>query len=67
MTAKPRKSLFERLKQGLEEGIAHERGDVHLRPVAVPDEPPEIDRTPLIALREQPATSQPSPTEWTWH
>lgn len=58
MTTKQRKPLFDRLRQGLEEGIAHEKGDVDLRTIAVPDEPPEIDSATLIALREQAAMSQ---------
>ncbi len=31
MAAKPRKRLFERLKTGLEEGIAHARGELTLK------------------------------------
>ena len=40
MTAKRRKPLFERLKQGLEEGIAHTQGELTQRTVEVPEEPP---------------------------
>src|SRR5712691_8323428 len=58
MTAKRRKPLFERLKQGLEEGIAHAQGALTLRTVEVPDEPPEIDAKTLAALRTQAAMSQ---------
>ena len=43
MTAKRRKPVFERLKQGLEEGIAHAQGALTLRTVEVPEVPPEID------------------------
>lgn len=58
MTAKQRKPLFERLKQSVGEGIAHVRGDLTLRTVDVPEEPPEIDGTTLAALRAQAAMSQ---------
>ncbi|GDY06653.1 hypothetical protein LBMAG52_01390 [Planctomycetia bacterium] len=58
MTTKRRKPLFERLKQGLEEGIAHVQGELTLRTVEVPDEPPEIDGETLAALRAQAAMSQ---------
>ena len=57
MTTK-RPPLFERLKQGLEEGIAHVKGDVSLRTVEVPEEPPEIDGKTLAALRAQTDMSQ---------
>ena len=58
MTTKRRKPLFERLKQGLEEGIAHVQGELTLRTVEVPEEPPEIDGETLAALRAQAAMSQ---------
>lgn len=58
MTTKRRKPLFERLKQGLEEGIAHIQGELTLRTVEVPEEPPEIDGKTLAALRAQAAMSQ---------
>lgn len=58
MTSNQRKSLFERLKQGLEEGIAHTRGELTLRTVEVPEEPPEIDAKTLAALRDRAAMSQ---------
>lgn len=35
MTAKRRKPLFERLKKGLEEGVAHAQGELILRTVEV--------------------------------
>ena len=43
MNARKRKPLYERLKQGLEETIAHVRGELTLQTVEIPDEPPEID------------------------
>ena len=58
MTTKRRKPLFERLQQGLEEGIAHVQGTLTLRTVEVPEEPPEIDGETLAALRAQAAMSQ---------
>jgi putative transcriptional regulator len=58
MAMKTRKSLFERLKAGLEEGIAHARGELTLKTVDVPDPPPEIDAKTLVALRVEAAMSQ---------
>ena len=58
MTTKSRKPLFERLKQGLEEGIAHSKGELTLKNIEVPDDPPEIDSATLAALRNQVAMSQ---------
>jgi putative transcriptional regulator len=58
MTIRERKPLFERLQQGLEEGIAHAQGELTLRTVPVPEEPPEIDAKTLAALRAQTAMSQ---------
>jgi hypothetical protein len=43
MATKHRKPLFERLKAGLEEGIAHSRGELTLKTVEIPEAPPEID------------------------
>src|SRR5438105_622068 len=58
MATKARKPFFERLKAGLEEGIAHARGELTLKTVAVPEAPPEIDAKTLVALREEAAMSQ---------
>lgn len=55
---KPRKPFFERLKAGLEEGIAHAKGQLTLKTVEVPQAPPEIDAATLIALREAAEMSQ---------
>ncbi len=44
-------SLFSRLRDGLSECIAHERGQRPLRSLEIPDEPPEIDAANLTALR----------------
>src|SRR5437763_12678882 len=58
MATKLRKPFFERLKTGLEEGIAHARGELTLKTVEVPAAPPEIDAKTLAALREAAAMSQ---------
>ncbi len=58
MTANSRKPLFERLKQGVEEGITHFKGELTLRTVEIPEEPPEIDGETLAAMRAQAAMSQ---------
>jgi putative transcriptional regulator len=58
MAAKTRKPFFERLKTGLEEGIAHAKGELTLRTIDVPEAPPEIDARTLVALREQAEMSQ---------
>ena len=48
---KPRQPLFERLRQGLTEGIRHSRGELNLRTTVLPGHPPEITPEELIALR----------------
>jgi putative transcriptional regulator len=58
MATKTRKSFFERLKSGLQEGIAHAKGELTLKTVEVPEPPPEIDAKTLVALREQAKMSQ---------
>jgi putative transcriptional regulator len=58
MTHKRRPSLFERLKKGLEEGIAHARGEITLKTIVHPDVPPEIDGKTIAALRNEAAMSQ---------
>ena len=58
MKPKRRKPLFERLTQGLEEGIAHAKGELTLRTVEVPEEPPEIDAKTLAELRARATMSQ---------
>ncbi|HUG90283.1 MAG TPA: helix-turn-helix domain-containing protein [Planctomycetaceae bacterium] len=55
---KTRRPLFERLKQGLEEGIAFSRGELSLRTVEIPEEPPQVDRETLAAIRERAQMSQ---------
>lgn len=58
MTTRQRKPLFERIKQGLEEGIAHTTGELTLKTVEIPNDPPEIDAKTLSALRTQAGMSQ---------
>jgi putative transcriptional regulator len=58
MNARVRKPLFERLKAGLEEGIAHAKGELTLQTVDVPDAPPEIDAETLVELRRAAEMSQ---------
>ena len=58
MNSRVRKPLFERLKQGLEEGIAHAQGELTLRTVELPLAPPEIDAKTLAALRDRASMSQ---------
>ncbi len=58
MSTPPRKSLFERLQQGLQEGIAYQPGETTLRTTTLPDKPPEFDAATLIALRTRSAMSQ---------
>ena len=55
---KVRKPLFERLKKGLEESIAHAKGELTLKVTEVPEPPPEIDAETLVALREEASMSQ---------
>ena len=55
---KARKSLFEELKQGLQEGIAYAKGELNLKVVDLPDAPPEIDAATLAALRNAAGMSQ---------
>lgn len=53
-----RKPLFKRLKQSLDEGIAHARGELTLRTVQIPEKPPEIDAETLANLRKRASMSQ---------
>ena len=58
VSKKRRKPLFERVKQGLGEGIAWSKGELTLRTVEVPEEPPDVDARTLTALRERIDMSQ---------
>ena len=53
-----RRPLFERLQTGLEEGIAHARGELTLRNTKLPEPPPEIDGQVLATLRAKAGMSQ---------
>jgi putative transcriptional regulator len=58
MSRTPRTSLFERLQKGLQESVAHCRGELTLKTVEVPEDPPQIDAATLAAIRRQVAMSQ---------
>ncbi len=58
MATRVRKPLFERLKQGLEEGVAYAQGELTLRTVEMPEKPPAIDAKTITALRSRAAMSQ---------
>ncbi|RLS53350.1 MAG: helix-turn-helix domain-containing protein [Planctomycetota bacterium] len=58
MSTKIRPPLFERLQTGLQESIAHVRGEMTLRTTLLPEEPPEIDNQTIFRLRERAMMSQ---------
>ncbi|HVJ84480.1 MAG TPA: helix-turn-helix domain-containing protein [Caulifigura sp.] len=58
MPKKKQPSFFEELKVGLEEGIAHLRGEMTLKTTEVSSDPPEIAPKDLTALREEAGMSQ---------
>jgi putative transcriptional regulator len=58
MKTKTRKPIFERLKQSMEECLAHAKGELTLKTVEVISEPPEIDAATLAALRRAAGMSQ---------
>ncbi len=58
MKTRTRKPFFERLKESLEAGIAHAKGELTLKTVEVISEPPEIDAENLAALRGAAGMSQ---------
>ncbi len=58
MKSRERKPLFDRLRKGLDEGIAHAKGELSLRTVTMPEPPPEIDAETLAGVRAQCAMSQ---------
>jgi putative transcriptional regulator len=57
-STKTRKPLFERLQQGLTEGIQQARGELTLRTTVLPNDPPEITPAELTALRVKIEMSQ---------
>ena len=59
MTTKTRKPFAERIRAGLEESLAHARGDLlTLKTVTHLEAPPEIDPATLVALRTEASMSQ---------
>jgi len=58
MRKKNRKPFAERLQQGLKEGIAYSKGEISLKTVEVPEEPPDIDAKTVAAIRKQTEMSQ---------
>ena len=58
MATKPRKPLSERLKLGLQEALAHAKGELTLKTTVLPEAPPEIDAPTLVAMREDALMSQ---------
>ena len=58
MPRNTRTPFFDRLKSGLEEGIAHAKGELSLKTTEVPEAPPEIDAKTLVALREEASMTQ---------
>jgi putative transcriptional regulator len=51
-------SFFERLKKGMEESIAHSRGEISLKTTTLPAPPPQANRAKVIALRKKLKMSQ---------
>ena len=58
MTAKARKPFAERIRLGLEEALAHAKGELTLKTIEHPEPPPEIDPETLVALRTEALMSQ---------
>src|SRR5438552_1060802 len=53
-----RRSFFERVKTGLEEGIAFAQGELSLRTIEVPENPPDFSAPQIHALRRRMGLSQ---------
>jgi putative transcriptional regulator len=53
-----RRSLFERLRTGLEEGIQFAQGKLSLRVTVIPDAPPRLLASDIIQLRHELKVSQ---------
>ena len=58
MKAKVREPFAERIRAGLDEALAHARGELTLKTVVVPQDPPEIDADSLAAMRGSAGMSQ---------
>lgn len=54
----PSRGLFDRLKAGLEDGIAFARGNLTLRTSNVPSAPPSLGRAEVLQLRTELRMSQ---------
>jgi putative transcriptional regulator len=52
------KPLFERLKEGLNEGIDFARGTLDLRTTVVPERPPNLHALDVVRLRKRVNMSQ---------
>ncbi|MEX0717343.1 MAG: helix-turn-helix domain-containing protein [Planctomycetaceae bacterium] len=55
---RPRQPLAARLAKSLEEGIRHANGEVELKTVEMPQEPPEVDAYTVLRLRRNANMSQ---------
>lgn len=53
-----RQPLAARLAKSLEEGIRHAKGEVDLKTIEMPQEPPEVDAETVLRLRRQANMSQ---------
>ena len=51
-------SVFEQIRQGLEEGIAHARGDLTLKTTTLPAPAPRLSKTRVAAIRKRAGMSQ---------
>jgi putative transcriptional regulator len=51
-------SAFEQIKLGLQDGIAHSKGELTLRTFRLPPPPPPMDRGKVIKLRKKLSVSQ---------
>lgn len=58
MTQQVRNPFFEKLKKGLEQGIAHARGEITLKTIEHPEDPPEVPSETLVELRKAAGMSQ---------
>src|SRR3990172_5974355 len=53
-----RKPLFERLKTALEEGVRFAKGELTLRTIAIPPQPPQLAARDVVKLRRRLGMSQ---------
>jgi len=57
-TLTARKSLAERLKAGLQEGIQYAQGKINLRTAEIPQAPPKFSSKSVVMLRQSAGMSQ---------